>query len=68
MTLQPGTDFDVDAPLPEGATDGLGHLFVAAGEDGGQCLEHGDLAPQIGEERGELAADGSATDDRHRRG
>src|SRR6185295_8339548 len=55
----------LDAALLEGPHDDVGGVLVDAGQDLGQRLEDGDLAADVAQEGGELAADGTAADDRH---
>src|SRR5579875_2321649 len=59
---------DVDAPLLEGAHNDVGDDLVALGQELGQRLEARDLGAEVGEQRGELAADGAAADDDGRGG
>ena len=56
---------DVDVLLLEAAHDDVGDVGVEAGQDLRQPLEDRDLGAEVGERRGELAADGAAADDDH---
>ena len=59
------TGAHVDALPLERAEDDAHDVLVDAREDLGQRLEHRDLAAEVVEHRGELAADGAAADDGH---
>src|SRR5205085_4418941 len=54
----------LDAALGERAYDGLRDLLVDTGENLRQHFEDRDLRAHVDEERCELAADGTASDDR----
>ena len=55
-----------DAALGERPDDHVGHVLVATGKDLGQGLQQRDLHTEIGQHRGELAADGTGADHRRR--
>ena len=57
---------DVDAAALEALLDDLGDVLVEAREDLRQRLEDRDLGAEVGQHRGELAADDAAADDRRR--
>ena len=63
--LHPGVD--VDPPLAKRARHDADHVAVASRQQRRQRLEHRDLAAEVREHRGELAADGAAADHGHRR-
>ena len=57
-----------DAALGERADDHVGHVLVTTGKDLRQGLQERDPHTEIGEQGGELATDGAASDHRRRAG
>ena len=58
---------DVDAALLERSPDETDDVLVTSDQDAVQRLEDRDLGAQVGQQRGELAADHATTDDGDRR-
>ena len=60
-----GLGVDIEALFFEDLFEAAGHFFIAAGDEGGEHFEDGDLGAEAGPDGAELEADGAAADDDH---